>query len=119
MLLPVAIGDYTDFFASMHHAKNCGTIFRGPENPINLNWYAVDIATYEKFHRIYYLLRYMQAHAGWVGGGGGLELPYFRVHRCICLFMTLITLFRFHLPIAYHGRASSIVISGTDIIRPR
>lgn len=63
MLLPVAIGDYTDFFASMHHAKNCGTIFRGPENPINLNW--------------------------------------------------------FHLPIAYHGRASSIVISGTDIVRPR
>ncbi|XP_015058874.1 fumarylacetoacetase-like [Solanum pennellii] len=63
MLLPVAIGDYTDFFASMHHAKNCGTLFRGPENPINLNW--------------------------------------------------------FHLPIAYHGRASSIVVSGTDIIRPR
>lgn len=27
--------------------------------------------------------------------------------------------FRFRLPIAYHGRASSIVISGTDIIRPR
>lgn len=27
--------------------------------------------------------------------------------------------FRFHLPIAYHGRASSIVISGTDIVRPR
>lgn len=26
---------------------------------------------------------------------------------------------RFHLPIAYHGRASSVVISGTDIIRPR
>ncbi|KAK9268261.1 hypothetical protein L1049_010704 [Liquidambar formosana] len=25
----------------------------------------------------------------------------------------------FHLPIAYHGRASSIVLSGTDIIRPR
>ncbi|KAK4369717.1 hypothetical protein RND71_009192 [Anisodus tanguticus] len=63
MLLPVAIGDYTDFFSSMHHAKNCGTIFRGPENPINLNW--------------------------------------------------------FHLPIAYHARASSIVVSGTDIIRPR
>ncbi|CAK9156849.1 unnamed protein product [Ilex paraguariensis] len=63
MLLPIAIGDYTDFFASMHHAKNCGTIFRGPQNPINPNW--------------------------------------------------------FHLPIAYHGRASSIVISGTDIVRPR
>ncbi|KMZ65491.1 Fumarylacetoacetase [Zostera marina] len=63
MLLPTVIGDYTDFFSSMHHAKNCGTIFRGPENAIPVNW--------------------------------------------------------FHLPIAYHGRASSIVISGTDIIRPR
>jgi fumarylacetoacetase len=63
MLVPIAIGDYTDFFSSMHHAKNCGTIFRGPENPIPANW--------------------------------------------------------FHLPIAYHGRSSSIVVSGTDIIRPR
>lgn len=63
MLLPMAIGDYTDFFSSLHHAKNCGTIFRGPQDPIVPHW--------------------------------------------------------FHLPIAYHGRASSIVISGTDIIRPR
>ncbi|KAE8689823.1 Fumarylacetoacetase [Hibiscus syriacus] len=63
MVLPMEIGDYTDFFSSMHHAKNCGTIFVGPETPIPPNW--------------------------------------------------------FHLPIAYHGRASSIVISGTDIIRPR
>ncbi|KAI3928508.1 hypothetical protein MKW98_024109 [Papaver atlanticum] len=63
MLLPTVIGDYTDFFSSLHHAKNCGTIFRGPENPIVPQW--------------------------------------------------------FHLPIAYHGRASSIVVSGTDIIRPR
>lgn len=63
MLLPVTIGDYTDFFSSMHHAKNCGLIFRGPQTPVPPNW--------------------------------------------------------FHLPIAYHGRASSIVISGTDIIRPR
>ncbi|KAM7263287.1 hypothetical protein ACFE04_000970 [Oxalis oulophora] len=63
MVLPMVIGDYTDFFSSMHHAKNCGTIFRGPQNPIPPNW--------------------------------------------------------FHLPIAYHGRASSVVISGTDITRPR
>ena len=39
LLLPIVIGDYTDFFSSMHHAKNCGTIFRGPENPIPPNWY--------------------------------------------------------------------------------
>ncbi|KAK9224177.1 hypothetical protein WN944_012627 [Citrus x changshan-huyou] len=63
MLLPMEIGDYTDFFSSMHHAKNCGTIFRGPANAVPANW--------------------------------------------------------FHLPIAYHGRASSVVISGTDIVRPR
>ncbi|CAK7345098.1 unnamed protein product [Dovyalis caffra] len=63
MLLPIVIGDYTDFFSSMHHARNCGIMFRGPENAINPNW--------------------------------------------------------FHLPIAYHGRSSSIVVSGTDIIRPR
>lgn len=29
------------------------------------------------------------------------------------------TFHRYRLPIAYHGRASSIVISGTDIVRPR
>ncbi|KNA08782.1 hypothetical protein SOVF_159100 [Spinacia oleracea] len=63
MLVPMTIGDYTDFFSSKHHARNCGLIFRGPENAINLNWY--------------------------------------------------------YLPIAYHGRASSVVISGTDIVRPR
>ncbi|KAL0864907.1 hypothetical protein Bca101_044025 [Brassica carinata] len=63
MVVPMVIGDYTDFFASMHHAKNCGLMFRGPQNAINPNW--------------------------------------------------------FRLPIAYHGRASSIVISGSDIIRPR
>ncbi|MBA0866569.1 hypothetical protein Goshw_022342, partial [Gossypium schwendimanii] len=63
MVIPMEIGDYTDFYSSMHHAKNCGTIFRGPQNAIPQNW--------------------------------------------------------FHLPIAYHGRASSIVISGTNINRPR
>ena len=39
MLVPMAIGDYTDFFSSMHHAKNCGTMFRGPQNAIPPNWY--------------------------------------------------------------------------------
>lgn len=62
MLLPMAIGDYTDFFTSFHHMRNCGKIFRGTDEVLK-NWY--------------------------------------------------------HLPIGYHGRASSVVISGTDIIRPR
>lgn len=62
MLLPAAIGDYTDFYSSRQHAFNVGTMFRGPENALMENW--------------------------------------------------------LHLPVAYHGRASSVIISGQDIHRP-
>ncbi|MGJ8636589.1 MAG: fumarylacetoacetase [Phycisphaerales bacterium] len=55
------IGDYTDFYASLHHATNVGSMFR-PDNPL---------------------------------------LPNYK-----------------HIPIGYHGRASSIVPSGTVIKRP-
>jgi fumarylacetoacetase len=61
MLLPVQIGDYTDFYASIHHATNVGSMFR-PDNPLLPNY-------------------------KWV-------------------------------PIGYHGRASSIVVSGTPVMRP-
>lgn len=63
MLLPVRIGNYTDFYSSEEHAINVGSIFRDPKNPLLPNWK--------------------------------------------------------HLPIGYHGRASSIVVSGTDIHRPK
>jgi fumarylacetoacetase len=63
MLLPVKIGDYTDFYSSMEHAANVGSMFRDPENALLPNWK--------------------------------------------------------HLPVAYHGRASSIVVSGTPIYRPK
>lgn len=59
--LPCTIGDYTDFYASIHHARNIGALFR-PDNPL---------------------------------------LPNYR-----------------YVPIAYHGRASSVVISGTAVRRP-
>jgi fumarylacetoacetase len=61
MLLPVHIGDYTDFYASLDHATNVGRLFR-PDNPLlpNYKW----------------------------------------------------------LPIGYHGRASSIIVSGTPVRRP-
>jgi fumarylacetoacetase len=59
--LPAVIGDYSDFFASIHHATNAGKLFR-PDSPL---------------------------------------LPNYK-----------------HLPIAYHGRASSIVVSGTPVRRP-
>lgn len=63
MLLPVQIGDYTDFFSSKEHATNTGSMFRDPENALLPNWR--------------------------------------------------------HLPVGYHGRASSIIVSGTDIRRPK
>jgi fumarylacetoacetase len=62
MLLPAAIGDYTDFYASIYHASNVGKLFR-PDQPLLPNY-------------------------KWV-------------------------------PIGYHGRTSSIVVSGTPIRRPR
>jgi fumarylacetoacetase len=61
ILLPVAIGDYTDFYASIYHATRAGELFR-PQNPL---------------------------------------LPNYK-----------------YVPIGYHGRASSIVISGASIRRP-
>lgn len=54
--------NYTDFYASIHHATNVGSMFR-PDNPL---------------------------------------LPNYK-----------------HIPIGYHGRASSIVVSGTEIKRPQ
>lgn len=63
MLLPVKIGDYTDFYSSMEHATNVGKMFRDPDNALLPNWK--------------------------------------------------------HLPVGYHGRASSIVVSGTPIYRPK
>jgi fumarylacetoacetase len=59
--LPVAIGDFVDFYSSIEHATNIGKRFR-PEQPL---------------------------------------LPNYR-----------------HLPIGYHGRAGSVVVSGTPVARP-
>jgi fumarylacetoacetase len=38
MLLPVEIGDYTDFYSSREHATNVGTMFRDPNNALLPNW---------------------------------------------------------------------------------
>jgi fumarylacetoacetase len=38
MLLPVKIGDYTDFYSSIEHATNVGKMFRDPENALLPNW---------------------------------------------------------------------------------
>lgn len=38
MLLPIVIGDYTDFYSSEQHAFNVGCLFRDPENALMPNW---------------------------------------------------------------------------------
>ncbi len=63
MHMPVAIGDYTDFYSSIEHATNVGKMFRDPENALLPNWK--------------------------------------------------------HIPVGYHGRASSIVVSGVPVHRPK
>jgi fumarylacetoacetase len=63
MMLPVDIGDYTDFYSSEQHATNVGSMFRDPENALKDNWK--------------------------------------------------------HLPVGYHGRASSVVVSGKELHRPQ
>lgn len=63
MHLPLKIGDYTDFYSSIEHATNIGSMFRDPSNPLLPNWK--------------------------------------------------------HMPVGYHGRASSIIVSGIDIYRPK
>jgi fumarylacetoacetase len=63
MLMPVKVGDYTDFYSSIDHATNVGTMFRDPDNALLPNWK--------------------------------------------------------HLPVGYHGRASSICVSGHSFHRPK
>jgi fumarylacetoacetase len=36
--LPVEVGDYVDFYASLHHASNVGRIFRPDQEPLLPNW---------------------------------------------------------------------------------
>lgn len=38
MLMPIEIGDYTDFYSSEQHAFNVGCLFRDPENALMPNW---------------------------------------------------------------------------------
>lgn len=61
LALPFAIGDYTDFYVGIHHARAVGALFR-PDNPLLPNYH--------------------------------------------------------HVPIGYHGRASSVQVCGTPVFRP-
>lgn len=62
LLLPVHVGDFVDFYSSLEHASNVGSMFRDPQNPLLPNWK--------------------------------------------------------HIPIGYHGRSSSLFVSGQPFYRP-
>jgi len=47
MRLPVAVGDFTDFFASIFHASNAGRLFR-PDNPLMPNYKYVPVAYHSR-----------------------------------------------------------------------
>lgn len=41
--MPFRVSEYTDFYASRHHATNVGTMFRGAENALPPNWLHIPI----------------------------------------------------------------------------
>ncbi len=43
LLLPVEIGDFTDFYSSREHATNVGTMFRDANNPLLPNWLHIPV----------------------------------------------------------------------------
>ncbi|WP_299781387.1 fumarylacetoacetase [uncultured Formosa sp.] len=43
MQLPIQIGDYTDFYSSIEHASNVGTLFRDEEHALLPNWLHIPI----------------------------------------------------------------------------
>src|SRR5581483_1431308 len=47
MKLPVTVGDFTDFFASIFHATNAGRMFR-PDNPLMPNYKYVPVAYHSR-----------------------------------------------------------------------
>lgn len=43
MLMPINVGDYTDFYSSEQHAYNVGCLFRDPNNALLPNWKYVPV----------------------------------------------------------------------------
>lgn len=61
MLLPVEIGDYTDFYASKEHATNVGFMLRGADNVLMPNWYKFNLS-FNLFQGFICLLAIMAVH---------------------------------------------------------
>ena len=48
MLMPVRVGDYTDFYSSRQHAYNVGCMFRDPNNALLPNWLHIPVGYHEE-----------------------------------------------------------------------
>ena len=60
MLLPVNIGDYTDFYSSKDHAMNVGKMFRDPKNALLPNWLHIPVG----YQSSYFTFRPTRVPAG-------------------------------------------------------
>jgi fumarylacetoacetase len=81
MLVPAAIGDYTDFYASIFHATNVGKLFR-PDNPLLPNYKYVPIGYHGRASSIVPNGTAIRRPRGQMAGGAG-EAPTFGASRLL------------------------------------
>jgi fumarylacetoacetase len=60
MMLPVKIGDYTDFYSSKNHAFNMGAIIRGPENALQPNWVHLPVGYHGNFYLYFFIFYFIK-----------------------------------------------------------
>jgi fumarylacetoacetase len=81
MLVPAAIGDYTDFYASIFHATNVGKLFR-PDNPLLPNYKYVPIGYHGRASSIVPNGTAIRRPRGQMAGAAG-EAPTFGASRLL------------------------------------
>jgi len=81
MLVPAAIGDYTDFYASIFHATNVGKLFR-PDNPLLPNYKYVPIGYHGRASSIVPNGTAVRRPRGQMAGAAG-EAPTFGASRLL------------------------------------
>jgi fumarylacetoacetase len=81
MLVPAAIGDYTDFYASIFHATNVGKLFR-PDNPLLPNYKYVPIGYHGRASSIIPSGKAVRRPSGQMAGAAG-EPPIFGPSRLL------------------------------------
>ena len=81
MLLPCEIGDFSDFFSSIHHATNAGRAFR-PDNPLNPNFKYVPVAYHSRASSVVPSGTAFKRPKGQLRPGNA-ETPFFAASRAL------------------------------------